>query len=156
MVWRLFGALPLAVDPIITFTLFDMAKKLTKEEAVDRFKAVHGDRYIYDRVEYVNARTKVLIECKKHGYFEMEPNKHISGRCGGRKCSNEKNANRSRLTKEDFIEQAIKVHGDRYKYDSVEYLNSYTNVKIKCKIHGFYYQRPTNHKNGQGCPVILN
>jgi hypothetical protein len=43
--------------------------KLTTEEFIAKAKAVHGDRYDYSKVEYVNASTKVCIICKKHGEF---------------------------------------------------------------------------------------
>ena len=36
------------------------------------------------------------------------------------------------MTKEEFIEKAIKIHGDKFNYDLVEYINSKTKVKIKC------------------------
>ena len=35
--------------------------KLTTEEFIARAKAVHGDRYDYSKVEYVNNKTKVII-----------------------------------------------------------------------------------------------
>jgi len=52
---------------------------------------------------------------------------------------------------EDFIKKAIKVHGDLYNYSLVEYINNQIKVKIICKIHGIFEQRPndhTSHKNG--------
>lgn len=36
----------------------------------------------------------------------------------------------------EFIEKAKKVHGDRYGYDSVDYINNYTKVAIFCERHG--------------------
>jgi hypothetical protein len=42
--------------------------------------AIHGDIYDYSQVEYLNAITKVKISCKEHGLFNLEPNKHLSGR----------------------------------------------------------------------------
>jgi hypothetical protein len=36
-------------------------------------------------------------------------------------------------TKEEFIENAIKVHGNKYNYSKVGYENSYTKVIIICK-----------------------
>ena len=31
-----------------------------------------GDRYLFDKVHYVNARTKILLGCKEHGYFPIK------------------------------------------------------------------------------------
>lgn len=50
-----------------------------------------------------------------------------------------------KLTSEEFIKQAKKVHGDRYNYSKVEYKNSYTKVKIICSQHGEFKQTPANH-----------
>jgi hypothetical protein len=34
-----------------------------------------------------------------------------------------------------FILKAAKIHGDRYDYYNVNYINSKTKIKIICKIH---------------------
>ena len=50
--------------------------KLTTEEFIAKAKAVHGDKYDYSKVEYVDSTTKVCIGCKKHGDFWQKPNIH--------------------------------------------------------------------------------
>ena len=49
-----------------------------------------------------------------------------------------------RLTTEDFIAMARDVHGDRYDYSKVEYVNSKTKVCIICPIHGEFWQIPSS------------
>ena len=44
-----------------------MPQKLAQEDVLARFHEVHGDRYDYSRVEYVDTRTKVVIICREHG-----------------------------------------------------------------------------------------
>ena len=56
-----------------------------------------------------------------------------------------------KLTAEQFIEKAIKVHGSKYNYTKVSYLNSTTKVIITCPIHGDWEQLPNNHLKGKGC-----
>ena len=56
-----------------------------------------------------------------------------------------------KITQEEFIEKARKVHGDKYDYSKVEYVNSNTKVRIICPIHGEFLQTPCNHLNGQTC-----
>lgn len=56
-----------------------------------------------------------------------------------------------KLTTEVFIKRAEKVHGDRYEYSLVEYKNNCTKVKIVCKEHGLFEQRPEKHMKGHGC-----
>ncbi len=116
----------------------------TKEFIVKAVK-VHGDKYDYSRVEYVNTRTKVKIICKTHGEFEQKPLKHLSGQ-GCLKCSGH-----NKKINEDFIINAIQIHGDKYDYSKIRYISSQKKVIINCKIHGDFEQRPSNHLNGQGC-----
>jgi len=60
-----------------------------------------------------------------------------------------------RKTTEDFIAEAKQIHGDEYDYSLVEYKNTYEHVKIICKKHGVFQQRPRTHikaPNGCKCP----
>lgn len=57
-----------------------------------------------------------------------------------------------RLTTEEFVEKARKIHGNKYDYSKVEYKDSHTKVSIICPIHGEFLQTPNNHLNGQQCP----
>lgn len=58
-----------------------------------------------------------------------------------------------KLTTEQFIEKAKKVHGDKYDYTKVSYINAHSKVKITCPTHGIFEQTPNNHLNNQGCPI---
>ena len=52
---------------------------------------------------------------------------------------------------EKFIQRAIQVHGNKYDYSNIQYVNSSTKVKIICEIHGDFYISPNNHINLRGC-----
>ena len=52
----------------------------------------------------------------------------------------------------EFIEKSIKIHGNKFDYAKVEYVGSHTKVCIICPEHGEFYQSPTNHLSGNGCP----
>ena len=58
-----------------------------------------------------------------------------------------------KLSKEEFIEKAIKIHGNDYNYDEVEYINSHTKVKIRCnRCNKYFFVRPNGHLSGKsGC-----
>ena len=56
-------------------------------------------------------------------------------------------------TKEIFIEDAIKVHGDKYDYSKVVYIYTDAKVIITCPEHGDFLQTPNEHLKGSGCPV---
>lgn len=46
---------------------------------VHKAKEVKGDLYDYEKVVYINNRTKVTITCKMHGDFEQSPDNHLMG-----------------------------------------------------------------------------
>lgn len=55
------------------------------------------------------------------------------------------------LTTEEFIRRAREVHGDKYDYSKVVYVNNRTKVCIICPIHGEFWQIPFSHLQGRGC-----
>ena len=57
-----------------------------------------------------------------------------------------------RLSTAEFIERALRAHGNRFSYARVEYRGSHIKVKIQCHEHGVFEQTPRNHWLGQGCP----
>ena len=119
--------------------------KKTTEEFIRRAKEVHGDKYDYSKVEYINAKTKVCIICPEHGEFWQIANRHLSG-CGCPKCVGKNK------TTEEFIRRAKEVHGDKYDYSKVKYVNNSTKVCIICPEHGEFWQKPAGHLRGCGCP----
>ena len=126
-------------------------KKLTKEEWIGKARAVHGDKYDYSKVDYKRSRDKVCIICPTHGEFWQIANSHLQGE-GCPKCGKESMANKRRKSLEQFIEDARKVHGDKYDYSKVQYIDNRTKVCIVCPIHGEFQQTPAHHLRGEGCP----
>lgn len=119
--------------------------KLSQSEFIDKCKIVHGDKYDYSLVEYMNVRTKVKIVCPIHGIFEQTPASHLSEQCCPKCISKYVDTN-------IFIKKAKKIHGNKYDYSLVEYIDSKTNIKIIClKGHGIFEQTPNSHLNGYGC-----
>ena len=127
-------------------------KKISREEFIAKAREVHGDKYDYSKVDYVNNSTKVIIICPEHGEFEQTPANHLYG-CGCSKCAYEFNGNTRRLTKDEFITKAREIHGDKYDYSKVNYVNNRTKVLIICPKHGEFEQTPSNHLYGYGCPI---
>jgi len=58
-----------------------------------------------------------------------------------------------KLSKEDFISKANQIHQNRFDYSKVEYYDNKTKVCIICKEHKEFYQQPSKHLLGQGCPI---
>ena len=126
-----------------------IAKSSTKE-FVEKARKIHGDKYDYSKVEYKNINTKVCIICPIHGEFWQTPKNHLKGQ-GCNKCAIEHKANIRKLSLEEFVEKARKIHGDKYDYSKVEYKGIKEKVLIICPIHGEFYQTPREHLSGCGC-----
>ena len=117
------------------------------ETFIEKAKSVHGSRYDYSLVKYSNNSSKVTIICNIHGEFSQRPSEHLAGK-GCIKC-----AGVERLTTEQFIESSKKIHGDRYDYSKVDYINNRTKVTIVCDVHGDFDQVPDSHlRMNTGCP----
>lgn len=110
---------------------------------------VHKGAYSYDFSVYEHSKKKVKILCKNHGIFEQTPNSHMKGR-GCPICADDYIKSRTKTTS-NFIKDAIKIHGDKYNYDLVDYKNCKTKIKILCKKHGIFEQKPNTHLSGRGC-----
>lgn len=126
-------------------------KKLTQDEFLKKANSVHDNYYDYSKTEYKGGHQKITVSCPKHGPFEQLALNHLSG-CNCPKCSWEEQANKNRLTIDDFIKQARIIHGDKYDYSLVDYINNKTKIIIKCKTHGYFLQTPHNHLSGDNCP----
>lgn len=125
----------------------------TLETFLNQAFEIHQDKYDYSKVEWKNTRTKIIIICPIHGEFTQIPQNHIRLKCGCRKCGRE--IAKSKINKYNtdyFIENAIKVHGDKYSYANSKCFNATDKVEIECLVHGMFPQPANQHLQGHGCP----
>ena len=119
--------------------------KLTTEYIISQFKLSHGDRYDYSKVNYINTKINVTIICKKHGEFKQNPSSHKNGtncpKCTGRN-----------INFQNFIEEFNLIHNHKYDYSKSKYVSSKIPIIILCPDHGEFHQRADAHKSGAGCP----
>jgi rubrerythrin len=125
---------------------------MTTEEWIKKAKKIHGNKYDYSKINYINNKIKVCIICPEHGEFWQTPNSHLSGR-GCRKCADKLNSERTKFSTNEFIKKAKSIHGDKYDYSKVNYKNIDTKICIICSKHGEFMQTPYAHLQGQGCPI---
>lgn len=78
-----------AMCPICKKEMFNKTFKTSQEDFVRKAQDIHADKYNYSKVNYINAHTKVIIICPKHGEFEQEPSNHLKG-VGCPKCKRSK------------------------------------------------------------------
>lgn len=111
-------------------------------------------KFGYDKVgSWKGAKIHVEIYCVKcEKYFPQTPSKHLAG-TGCRTCHREliRLNQPHRISTEEFIKKAKKVHGDKYDYSRVEYSNTKTEVWIGCPNHTWFQQIPVVHLRGNGC-----
>lgn len=132
-----------------------MIKNPQTQEFVEKAKNIHGDKYDYSWSEYINNKTKTCIICPKHGEFWQTPKDHLHGQ-GCPKCANKRSGVNGKRTNEEFIEDAIKKHGNKYDYSKSHYISSHIPVTIICPEHGEFTMTAHNHLRGQGCPKCAN
>lgn len=119
------------------------------EYFIEKARKTHGSKYDYSKTVYLKKEDKVTIICPEHGEFEQNSTSHISGancpHCAG-----------SIVNVDIFINNAKKIHGDKYDYSRVDYTRAIDKVFIICPRHGEFEQTPNSHLNGRGCPICGN
>ena len=118
---------------------------MNKEYFINLSNIKHDNKYNYHEVKYININSKVDIRCPIHGLFLQSPRDHVKG-AGCKKCANQF------MDLNLFIERSNAVHGNKFNYSKVIYVNTLTKVKINCPIHGDFNQSAGSHLNGRGCP----
>lgn len=123
-------------------------KKLDLDSFVRKSNEIHNNKYDYSLVKYKNMNTKVKLICPIHGVFETYPGNHIHKKSGCRKCAGTK-----RLTMDEFVHKANKIHDYKYDYSHVNYVNNRTKIEIICPVHGEFLLTPNKHLDRKdGCP----
>jgi len=127
-----------------------MKQKTTEQFIIDA-KKVHGDRYDYSSVIYLNSHKQIKIICKEHGEFSQLPIDHLK-KHGCSKCSDNKKNNTT-----DFIIKCKKIYNEKYDYSKVNYINNKKEVIIICKEHGQFNARPDSFlQKRKKCPICNN
>ena len=128
------------------------AKSLS--ERLAQFNTTHNGFYDYSLVSETGLRwdSKITVRCPIHGEFTTVVNNHQRG-AGCPSCAGVKP-----LTREQRIEQAHEVHGEKYDYSMwPNAINGLARVTTICSVHGGWSHSVANHINrGAGCPSCAN
>lgn len=124
-------------------------RRHTTEDFVEKVRAIHGDKYSYDKVKYVNTRTKVELVCEKHGSFWTKANSIIANHQGCPKCNYSKGENTiKRVLRRmgiEFIDQyRIPNNRARFRYDF--YL---PRLRLFIEFQGEQHFRPMGYIGGE-------
>ena len=119
--------------------------KFNLEKWLENARKIFPD-YDYSLVSYKSTKIPIKIVCKEHGVFLRRASDLLVGigcpECGGTK----------KLSNKEFIEKAVKIHGNRYDYSKLNYINGRSKIEIICPLHGSFFQRAKSHLYGSGCP----
>jgi hypothetical protein len=120
------------------------------DDIISQLNAVHLCRYQYVRDTIEGVSKDMEIICPDHGSFRATPSNHIAGK-GCPSCKSKKIGDALRKPFSAVIADFRKIHGSKYNYSKVEYVNADTPVTIVCPSHGDFEQAPYNHLGGRGC-----
>lgn len=125
-------------------------RKTTEQFIQDAIK-VHGDKFDYSEVNYINATTKVKIKCKNNHYFLLRPSDHTNLGIGCAKCSYSNNGKHNKYT----INQLFDLLSNKYPdYEFIiddNYKNISSKIIAKCSKHGQIIKKASSFIVGQIC-----
>lgn len=132
-----------------------LTQTTTNEEYIDKCTKVHNGFYAYTSTNYTGCYNEVKVICPKHGSFTIPAYSHLQGH-GCKKCGNEKNALSLLKSREEFINNAKRVHpNDNSDYSKVNYIGAKIPVEIICPNGHHYFQTPNKHLSGHGCKYCV-
>lgn len=127
-------------------------KSIGLDEFIRRSNIVHGNKYDYSKSIYQSLNKPVTVICPEHGEFYPTPWNHSHNNTGCPKCAITERNNNLKLSHEQFIERATRIHGNKYDYiESENYKNDRTSITVVCPKHGEFRQCRNSHMLGKGC-----
>ena len=127
-------------------------KPMCQKEVIRKFEETHKGAYDYSKVVYLGAKTKVTIGCKKCGnWFQQRVGTHRNG-SGCKVCAKNRCDKEMAKPIKEVIAKFIEVHGNRYDYSKVDYVNRRSPITIGCRKCGKWFKKqPFRHTYGIGC-----
>ena len=143
----------------------DNNRKTTEQFIKEAEEACTNKKYTFEKVNYIDRETPIIVTChekdengNEHGDFKIQPRSLLEG-YGCHICGAIKQKTYMRKPIEQFINEAIDKHGDKYDYSKVQYINKDTEIVIIChekdkngNEHGEFKVKPVHHLHGAGCP----
>jgi very-short-patch-repair endonuclease len=130
------------------------SSRITTKEFVGRANKAHGGFYGYAKSVYINAKTKIEIDCPVHGPFLQLPHSHLRGSVCI-KCKHDKFREERVSNTKEFKTKCKKKWGDLYDLSKVVYGRiAKDKVIIGCRElnHGYFSISANSFLMGSGCP----
>lgn len=129
--------------------------KQSLSEFIAKAQAVHGSKYDYSQVNYINNRTKINIICPEHGPFWQIPQNHIKNSHGCKLCG-------IKAGQHKMHEEYTKFKSEYQKLYPAHDLKEPTTFSPKfrftfiCAEHGDFVSSPLEIMNSWQCPKCNN
>lgn len=128
----------------------------TTEDFINRSKEIYKDLFEYDKTEFIDLETPIILKCKRCGnYFEVIPSNHLGtlskknnhNTIGCPSCVKKNLDEQKRLKSfNNWINKAIQLFQDSFNYSEVDYIDRFTPVKILCNhCNRYFWQTPEAH-----------
>ena len=129
-----------------------MSHKYIQEEFLNKVKSCNHNNIDYSLFRYGGNNKKGVCRCGVCGYVWETVPMSLFKNHGCPECAKMKKSLNLTNTTDGVIKKFRETHGDRYDYSKVIYINDKTKVEIVCKEHGSFWQTPSSHIQGRGCP----
>ena len=124
----------------------DKNNRFTTEFFIRKSKEIFGeDTYSYEKTVCNNSGDDVIITCKKHGDFTKRACAHIHQKQGCPMCS------RGINNTSEFILKAREIHGWKYDYSKVNFVDMRKKITVICPKHGEFEVVAGEHLRGCDC-----
>lgn len=126
----------------------------TKNVLLQEAEMIHGTKYNYTKTILNGKKKPFIVTCPIHGDFQKDYYHFIKRQQGCPKCGAIKRWDtRGRMTQDEFVLKANKIHDNKYTYDVSNYVSLQKKLNVTCPTHGDFLQTPQKHLQGQGCPL---
>ena len=139
---------------------------LSSPQFIAKVDKIHNGVYDYSETTYISHAHRIVVKCKIHGAFSIQPANHVVGD-GCPKCSrSERGKANTRRAADSYpfdvfmsdVRKRNPNHLEKYEYDESSYSVSNEKIRIKClsctKRLGadqWFYQLKRAHRAGSGC-----
>lgn len=137
--------------------LLKMGKKKSTADWINEAEAIWGNKFDYSRAVYRTGRDKITIGCPNCGFIEVIAGNHITSQptrqpAGCDTCRRAEAAEKLLKPFSQMVDDARKVHGNRYEYFEESYDGAKGTMEMLCPIHGIVPMIPDTHINMKaGC-----
>lgn len=113
-------------------------------------RAVHGERYTYLEDTYLGAKVHMTIECPEHGQFKQQPDSHLNGGHGCKKCAT--SFKLQKIRRESGVDVAQKIaqaSGNKVKLHVETFRRVNSTATFTCDEHGAYIRLVNSAMNSK-------